>query len=260
MSRRPKVLVIDDSQLVLDWVQLIFDGVGIETVQLSQALGSGAAALRARPDLVLLDVNMPALRGDDLLQIFRHHAELHDTPILLHSDAEESELEVIARRHGADGFVKKTNDPDVLLRAVRPWIDRQKRDQKRAQPLFVDDDERLLACYERTFGKTLGGEYVGTVEEALSRIESASPPSVVVADVVLGRQSAVYLYERAIAHDPSWRQRFVFVTGRPFSGSVTELLGALDAPVLYKPVDADRLRQLVEEMTHPSGTPVRAAG
>ncbi|MEK7705405.1 MAG: response regulator [Myxococcota bacterium] len=259
MSRRPRVLIVDDSQLVLDWVRLVFDAVDIDTVALSQSLGSGAAALRAQPDLILLDINMPALRGDDLLQLFRRHAELRDTPILLHSDLEESELAAIAKRFGADGYIRKMNDPDALVRAVRPWIERQARSRQLPQPLFVEDDARVLALYERAFGRTLGGEYVATVEEALARIESATPPSVIVADVVLGHQSALYLYERAVAHDPTWSERFVFVTGRPFSGAVDELLKDLRAPVLYKPVDTERLRALVEQMSRPIGTPTPVA-
>src|SRR5262245_35144981 len=120
-----KVLVIDDSELALSWVKNALEEEGYEVVTHTQALGCGALMLRERPDLLLLDVNMPTLRGDDLVELVRSHEALRNTVVLLHSSRPPAELRAITQRCGADGYLEKSNQPKDLVRSVRSHLTRR---------------------------------------------------------------------------------------------------------------------------------------
>ena len=93
--------------------------------------GFAGALTRLKPDVVLLDVEMPALQGDQLMNIARKHwrspltvgKTLDPRPqrsfIVLYSDRPISELEELAQRCGADACVKKSGDFGPLLQTLR---------------------------------------------------------------------------------------------------------------------------------------------
>ena len=67
------------------------------------------------------------------------------------------------------------------------------------------------------------------------------PPDAVVCDMLLPDISGVDVYQRAIAADPSYRQRFAVATGASNIPFVAAFLASFSGPVLYKPVDAAQL-------------------
>jgi CheY-like chemotaxis protein len=64
-------------------------------------------ALQIKPDLLLLDVNMPALPGDRLCAMLRDEPELQALPIYLYSSNDEDILRQSAKKFGADGYICK---------------------------------------------------------------------------------------------------------------------------------------------------------
>ena len=116
-----KILLVDDSPIVREMVSLDLEDLGIEVVTLESAVALGEAIRRDRPDLVLLDVRMPGLRGDEAARLIGHLGL--ETPILLHSDMEEEKLAAMARDTGAGGYLCKTGDPEELAELLRPWLE-----------------------------------------------------------------------------------------------------------------------------------------
>lgn len=116
---RHKVLVVDDSELVLDATRLMLEYSGFEVLTTPTPFGTTSIISRHEPDLVLLDVTMPALRGDALVEMIRSSRRTRSTRIALHSDRPAGELQELAHRCGADGFICKTDDADELARRVR---------------------------------------------------------------------------------------------------------------------------------------------
>jgi two-component system, NarL family, response regulator NreC len=82
--------------------------------------GDGREAIRKanemRPDLILLDVNMPVLNGIDAARAIRQL--LPDIKILMLSLHSEQELLPKAKLAGADGALSKTSPPAELLEAI----------------------------------------------------------------------------------------------------------------------------------------------
>ncbi|MBK7863902.1 MAG: response regulator [Archangiaceae bacterium] len=117
-----KVLIIDDSPVILEAAKLALEDEGYQVVAMDNPLVLAAAVRRERPDLVLIDVNMPTVTGDVVTGIVNSHGVTKRVPVVLYSDISPDELAERARRCGASGFIRKTGDEDEFLRRVRDFL------------------------------------------------------------------------------------------------------------------------------------------
>lgn len=114
-----KVLLADDHQLMLDAIRLaVADADDIEVV--GEAV-SGSQVLpmtgRTNPDVVLLDVHMPAMDGLQCLDLLRKRHP--DVTVVMLSGHDDSETVTAALERGATSFVSKHVDPRDLASAIR---------------------------------------------------------------------------------------------------------------------------------------------
>ncbi len=116
-----RILVIDDSPLVVEAVRdgLEEDGVEVEGVVDLTAIDQSQGLDRF--DLILIDVQMPAMFGDDVAMVMRQGRSVA-TPIVLLSSLPEPELAVRANEAGADGFISKRIGVDGVVAAIRTWL------------------------------------------------------------------------------------------------------------------------------------------
>jgi CheY-like chemotaxis protein len=108
--------------------------------------------------------------------------------------------------------------------------------------LLVDDDMTVLSGFRRCLQtEDLTIEFALSGGQALRRLLSEKPPDVVVCDMLLPDISGVDVYQRAIAADPSYRQRFAVATGASNIPFVATFLASFGGPVLFKPVEPAQL-------------------
>ena len=111
-----KILIIDDSATVIAWVKKVLGEAGYQVSARNVAIGSAAAILRENPDLVLMDIKMPALNGDEIVRDFRKGKFGKNSRLILHSSLSLDELARRAKECEADGFIQKTNDQRKFIR------------------------------------------------------------------------------------------------------------------------------------------------
>lgn len=118
MSQTLRVMLVDDHALVRSAVRGALQAPDIEVVaEASSAEAAFDAAINARPDVILLDVDMPGMSG---LQLIRELGpRLPDTKIVMLSVSGEDRNVIEAMRHGAAGYLTKDLGPEALQRAVR---------------------------------------------------------------------------------------------------------------------------------------------
>lgn len=119
MTDKKRILVVDDDRTHLFCAKELLEAQGYEVHLHPRPLGATELVMNLKPDLVLLDVNMPALSGETLALLLRARELTRDTPILLYSSNDEDALRSSAIRLGLgpDGWVAK-GDPAALRRAV----------------------------------------------------------------------------------------------------------------------------------------------
>jgi DNA-binding response OmpR family regulator len=118
MLARPRVLVIDDSALVLEVTRSALESAGFE-VDIALDVSSFEEKRRAAaPDVIVVDVQMPEAFGDDLASTLRGAYGV-DVPILLLSTLPDEELAQRALAAEATGFVSKRDGLQTLVTRIR---------------------------------------------------------------------------------------------------------------------------------------------
>ncbi len=118
-----RVLLVDDHVIFRQGLKFLLSDLD-QGLEFAEA-GTGAQALEAiagaRPDLILLDLNMPGTQGLDTLQSVL--AAAPSVPVAILSGEEDSALIRSAIDAGASGFVSKTSSSDILVAALKLIID-----------------------------------------------------------------------------------------------------------------------------------------
>jgi PleD family two-component response regulator/EAL domain-containing protein (putative c-di-GMP-specific phosphodiesterase class I) len=134
-----RVLVVDDAPLEAMISAQVLRGAGFEVQELNDELAIMDSIRGFQPDLILMDLNMPNATGAELTAIIRDHADLLLTPIVFLSGEEDA----LARREvlhlGADEFLTKPAQPDLLVATVRARIRRSRGIQRRYVPADETD-------------------------------------------------------------------------------------------------------------------------
>jgi two-component system chemotaxis response regulator CheY len=119
------VLVVDDSRIMRDMVAKAVQMSGLDIAGIDTACDGKQALEKLRSswfDLVLLDVNMPVMTGEQFLVALRADVGLRDTLVVVVST--ESSLPRIARLKAMGaGFVHKPFKPEELVTAVRQLLE-----------------------------------------------------------------------------------------------------------------------------------------
>ncbi len=116
------VLVIDDSEIARRSMAVALERAGYSVVQLETPIGATRVIFRHEVRLVVVDVNLPAIRGDKLAALFRGSDRLKDLRVLLVSGLTSGELEELGRTAMADQVLPKSAGPDALVEAVKRLI------------------------------------------------------------------------------------------------------------------------------------------
>lgn len=99
-----KILLIDDDPDLLDRTSAYLTAKGFEVATAQNVFGVAALVGHRRPDIVVLDVRMPALGGDAVAKTLER---FFSTPIVFYSAIDEQEGEELGRRHPKASFVSK---------------------------------------------------------------------------------------------------------------------------------------------------------
>src|SRR4051812_49082591 len=120
-----KILVIEDDRAIRKALLQVFEPEGY-TVTTAQDGAAGVAAFReSRPDMVILDLRMPHLNGQDVCKQIR--SESQAVPIIIVTAASDEVDRVLLLELGADDYVTKPFSPKELLARVRAVLRRSKR-------------------------------------------------------------------------------------------------------------------------------------
>lgn len=118
-AARPVVLVVDDDPLIRESVQWLLEDEGVAVVTAADGKQALEMALRIRPALVVLDIGLPLLSGEEVGLALQE--QLPDPPpIVLVSAA--GNLAAKARRIGAADYFSKPFDLDQLLASIHQLL------------------------------------------------------------------------------------------------------------------------------------------
>lgn len=130
MEKGKKILVVDDEEKITEVLKSYLEKEGHEAVCAHDGKNALAQYQEYRPDLVILDLMLPDISGED---ICRHIRSSSNTPVIMLTAKVEEESILNGLNMGADDYVIKPFSPKQLIARVNAVL-------RRAQPSKVLDD------------------------------------------------------------------------------------------------------------------------
>jgi CheY-like chemotaxis protein len=119
MSESRTILIVDDDPLIRRLIVTTLEDVAaFDLVEAGDGLEALERATEARPEIVLLDIDMPRLNGIDTCRRLRAEPATHESTIVMLTAVSDDGAERRASDAGADLFLTKPFSPLDLLRLV----------------------------------------------------------------------------------------------------------------------------------------------
>lgn len=118
MSQSFKVHVVDDDPLILDVIKMILEP-DCQVRPFENAEACWAASQSDKPDMFLLDVNLPGMDGFTLCRKIKEDSGLCSTPVMFVSGHDTIDERIQGYDAGGDDFIVKPFEPEELLRKLK---------------------------------------------------------------------------------------------------------------------------------------------
>ncbi|HJY78944.1 MAG TPA: EAL domain-containing protein [Burkholderiales bacterium] len=155
MAGEALVMMVDDEEVVIDLIQAYLDSAGykrfISTTDPRKAL---ELMLRERPQVVLLDINMPGMSGLQIMQAMRADPSLQHIPVVVLTGVNDPETKLKALGLGASDFLGKPVDESELVLRLRNTL---------AAKAYQD----YLAYYDRLTGLANRHRFMSELDRAV---------------------------------------------------------------------------------------------
>lgn len=121
MSRT--ILFVEDQEDNRRIMRDLLHSAGYQTLEAVTGLEGVATAERERPDLILMDIQLPGIDGHEATRRIKANPELCDIPVIAVTSYALSGDETKAIEAGCDGYVTKPFSPRQLLAKVREFVE-----------------------------------------------------------------------------------------------------------------------------------------
>lgn len=115
-----RILVVDDDEGIRELLRMHLSSAGYEVEVAADAIAAGYRVLKAPPDLIITDVNMPHMDGFEFVAALKADASLPRIPVIFLTSVEDGDTR--GRELGAVGYVTKPVRSDRLLSLVAQHV------------------------------------------------------------------------------------------------------------------------------------------
>ena len=121
--KKQKILVVDDSELVLVMARDALEEAGYEVYTATNGIEANSYIFsKNKPDLIILDVMLPMLDGNKKAKLLREKEFSRQIPILRISSKSEDELKRLTIEAGVDGYIRKPFTNAGIVASVREYL------------------------------------------------------------------------------------------------------------------------------------------
>jgi len=115
-----KLLICDDDVDIVEMLEIVLDDISYEIITETNSKKVLELISNTHPHLVLMDLWMPVISGDQILKHMREDKSLASIPVVIMSAAPDGKE--IALKAGANGYIPKPFDVDELVQRVNEFI------------------------------------------------------------------------------------------------------------------------------------------
>lgn len=153
-----RVFIVEDDEGLRSEMETLIEGDGHAVLTIADFSDVAAAVVDAAPDLVLLDLSLPGVDGQAICRDLRKRC---DIPIMVVTSRDNDLDELLAMSRGADDYMAKPFNPQILLVHVSALLRRASRNENASE----------LACAGVTLDRSRGVVSYGGVQSDMTRNE-----------------------------------------------------------------------------------------
>ena len=148
MTKKERILVVDDEEDILELVRYNLAGEGFEVLLAETGEQAIKVAGSEQPDLIILDLMLPGINGIEVAKTLKNDARTRHIPIIMLTARGEEADVVLGLETGADDYVTKPFSPQILNARARAVLRRTAADPIdassviRIQDLTIDPGRR----------------------------------------------------------------------------------------------------------------------
>ncbi|UCD84575.1 MAG: response regulator [Deltaproteobacteria bacterium] len=119
---KTKILIVDDSELILAKISDVLEAEGYTVFSTSTAGDAFGEVMRKKPDVLLLDIMMPGIDGIEICSKLKKNSLTKDIAIVIYSGKKDVELMDLCFAAGADNYVLKSSDTSLLTKTIKDIV------------------------------------------------------------------------------------------------------------------------------------------
>jgi two-component system, cell cycle response regulator DivK len=119
---KQKILIIEDNEQNMYMLTYLLESNNYEVFQSFNGNDGIALAKKIRPDVILLDIQLPEMDGYAVARDLRKNEELLQTPIIAVTSYAMTGDKEKALESGATGYIEKPIDPDTFISQMKVFI------------------------------------------------------------------------------------------------------------------------------------------
>ena len=124
MERKKKLLIADDEKYLHDLLTKVLSGDDFDILHAYDGKETLRLAQEQLPDLILLDVMMPAMDGRDICKKLKNDPETKRIKIIMLTAKDQQHDRILGLQLGADDYIPKPCSMNYLVRRIRMACDR----------------------------------------------------------------------------------------------------------------------------------------
>ncbi len=260
MERAFRIAVVEDSETQAYKLRLLLEEQGWEVSVAGAAEAALAALGDPLPDLILVDYNLPGMRGDEFCRRIRMNLNTRGIPLLMMTSSAPHTAEIQSLDSGADGYVSKSGNSENLLLRIRallrkapaqPAILRPQNSTFRGVRILAIDDSPTYLTFlcEELRNLDYEVECVNSGPEGLARLETQLFDCVLV-DLVMKDMDGIEVCRRITSMRSTLKNApaVIILTASANEGDLNRGLAAGADDFVAKSKDLDVLRARIQAL------------
>jgi CheY-like chemotaxis protein len=123
MSRKPKILLVDDVRSIIEQEKVILEPLGCEYLTAEHGTEALKVITQQKPDIVLLDLMLPGMNGDTICKFVKTRPDLASIFVVIVTGRDDEKELQRCFASGCDAYVTKPIDAADLLEKVQILLD-----------------------------------------------------------------------------------------------------------------------------------------
>lgn len=138
------IMIVEDEEMIREELSSLLESAGYSVIAPTDFQNVTKQVLDVKPDLLLLDIQLPWVNGEVVLKTIREHSSL---PVIMVTSRNTEIDEVLSMSYGADDYITKPYNPTLLLLRVQAVLKRTqnvKNEEITYEDIHVDMKKGVL--------------------------------------------------------------------------------------------------------------------